>query len=240
MTQATAVRLPSSFVGGSLVTRLALSDVPVTHEQLRAPFGLNEVKQQGAVHAITLEFSDDRSYTTLNVVSSDHDTSVSMSGTLDGLQLEMHTEQRVAGRLEMEERTMGNLRFAMALDFAVDPQQAPAVKQGPSKVGADAQSLDSVKAYLAMRKAIAAADLEAIRKLARYPQDFEGADGLKFVKMMQTEEPTGIEVVEASEGEDTATLTITGKKGDKAIRKTFDMQKKDGRWTTNNDNWEAN
>ena len=240
LTQATAVRLPSSFVGGSLVTRIALSDVAVTHEQLRAPLGLNDVKQQGAVHAITLEFSDDRSYTTLNVVSSDHDTNLSLSGTLDDLHLETHTEQLVAGSLEMEERTMGNLRFAIALEFAVDPQQSPVVKQGPLKLGADAQKLDSVKAYLAMRKAIAAADLEAIQKLARFPEDFEGDEGLQFVKMMQEEEPTGIEVVEASEGEATATLTITGKAGDTLIRRTFEMQKTDGRWTTNNDNWQAN
>ncbi len=237
---AVGVRLPSFFADGDLVTRVALSDVPVTHDQLRASFGLAALKQQGGIHAITLEFSDSRSYTTMNVVSSDRDTSVSLSGTVEQLQLKLHTPEIVAGSLKQEERSMSDLKFAMAIDFAVDVAQQVAPKTGPLKTGAEAQTLESVKAYLAMRKAVRENDLSTIRKVARFPQDFEGPEGAKFVKLMQSEEPSNIEVVEASQGNDTATLTVTGTKDGKPVRKTFDMQKKDGRWTTKNDNWEAN
>jgi hypothetical protein len=37
-----------------------------------------------------------------------------------------------------------------------------------------------------------------------------------------------------------ARLTVIGTLAGKPIRKTFDMQKKDGRWTTNKDNRQAN
>ena len=82
--------------------------------------------------------------------------------------------------------------------------------------------------------------MATVRKLARYPQDFEGANGEKFVKLMQEEEPLGIAVVEASESGDTATLTVTGTQAGKELRRTFQMEKKDGKWSTKNDNWQAN
>lgn len=234
------VRLPSVFVGGDVVTRLALSDIPVSEDELRESANLLTLKRQGGLHAITLEFSDDRSYTTLNVVSSDHATSVSISGSVDQLQTELHMPEIVAGTLKQEAQTVSDFSIAMDIDFAVDLTPYAAPSTGPLKIGADAQTLDSVKAYLAMRKAIRENDLETIRKVARYPQDFEGPEGQKFIKFMQSEEPANIEVVDASEGADTATLTVTGEKAGKPIRKTFDMQKKEGRWTTKNDNWEAN
>ncbi|MDZ7638543.1 MAG: hypothetical protein U5J83_09905 [Bryobacterales bacterium] len=57
-----------------------------------------------------------------------------------------------------------------------------------------------MKVYLAMRQAIRTADMATIKKLARYPQDFEGlCTRAKFVKMMQEEEPQGIQVEVASE-----------------------------------------
>lgn len=240
ISQVTAVRLPSTFADGALVTRVVLSDLPVPAATLRENIGLMTLRQKGGLHAVMLEFSDTRSYTTLNLVSSDHNTSVSMSGTMDVLQLTTHSPTRIEGTLKREASTMGDLTFSMDITFAADIEAYEAPKMGAVKKGAEAQALESVKAYLAMRKAVRAADLATIRKLARYPQDFESADGLKFVKMMQSEEPTNIEVLEASEGADVATLTVTGTLEGKPIRRTFDMQKKEGRWTTNNDNWQAN
>lgn len=240
ISQVTAVRLPSSFADGALVTRVVLSDLPVPGAAVREDIGLMTLRQKGGLHAVMLEFSDTRSYTTLNLVSSDHNTSVSMSGTMDALQLVTHSPTRLEGTLKREASTMGDLTFSMDLIFTADIEAHEAPKMGAVKKGAEAQALESVKAYLAMRTAVRAADMATIRKLARYPQDFEGADGLKFVKMMQSEEPTNIEVVEASEGNEVATLTVTGTLEGKPIRRTFDMQKKEGRWTTNNDNWQAN
>jgi hypothetical protein len=236
----TAVRLPSTFADGALVTRVVLADIPAPAAALRENIGLMTLRQKGGLHAVMLEFSDTRSYTTLNLVSSDHNTSVSMSGTMDVLQLTTHSPTRIEGTLKREASTMGDLTFSMDITFAADIEAYEAPKMGAAKKGAEAQALESVKAYLALRKAVRAADMAAIRKLARYPQDFEGPEGLKFVKMMQSEEPTNIEVVEASEGADVATLTVTGTLEGKPIRRTFDMQKKEGRWTTNNDNWQAN
>jgi hypothetical protein len=236
----TALRLPSTFADGALVTRVVLADLPVPAAALRENIGLMTLRQKGGLHAVMLEFSDTRSYTTLNLVSSDHNTSVSMSGTMDVLQLTTHSPTRIEGALKREASTMGDLTFSMDITFAADVEAYEAPKMGAVKKGAEAQALESVKAYLAMRKAVRAADLVTIRKLARYPQDFESADGLKFVKMMQSEEPANIEVVEAAEGADVATLTVTGTLEGKPVRRTFDMQKKEGRWTTNNDNWQAN
>jgi hypothetical protein len=240
LSHAVAVRVTSSFAGGALVTRLALSDAVITPTQLRANAGLIPTVPGAPIHGVTLEFSDDRSYTTLNILGTAPGTSASLSGTMESLQLKIHTPGEVQGSLKIPERTLGKLRLATDLNFEIKVAAQVVVSKGAMKSGAAAQSLDSVKAYLAMRAAVKTGDMAVIRKVARYAQDFEGADGQKFLKMMREEEPSDIVVVEASEGADVATLTITGKKAGKVIRKTFDMQKKDGRWTTNNDNWEAN
>lgn len=240
LSHAIGVRVPSSFLSGAVITRLAFSDAPISEEALRSNTGIVTRMKEGPIHGLTMEFSDDKGYFSLSTINSDQLTSASTSGTMEQFQFTKHTPQQVAGSYKMPDRSLGKLRLGIDVQFDVAPIAAPVVSKGSVKKGADVQSLASVKAYLAMRKAVQALDLVAIQKVARYPQDFQGADGLKFVKMMKEEEPTGITVVEASEGADTATLTVTGMKGGKPIRKTFDMQLKDGRWTTNNDNWEAN
>jgi len=240
LTQALAVRVTSSFLSGATITRLAFTDAPLTPEILRNNTALLSRMKESPIHGLTMEFSDDRGYFSLSLINSDQTTTASLSGTMENFQFTTHTPQKVTGTYKLPARNLGSLRLAIDAKFDVSPAAAPVVSKGATKKGPEAQSLASVKAYLAMRKAVQALDLAAIQKVARYPQDFQGPDGLKFVKMMKEEEPTGITVVEASEGADTATLTVTGVKAGKPIRKTFDMQLKDGRWTTNNDNWEAN
>jgi hypothetical protein len=241
LNQAIAIRTTSSFLSGAPITRVAFTDAPLTAEELLSATTLLTRTKQSPIHGLTMEFSDDRGYFSLTLINSDNNTSASLSGTMENFKFTKHTPEQVTGTYKMPERSLGNLRLAADLTFDLNPLPAPATAaKGPAKKGPEVQTLASVKAYLALRKAVQALDLPAIQKLARYPQDFQGPDGLKFVKMMKEEEPTGITVVEAAEGKDTATLTITGTKGGKAIRKTFDMQLKGGRWTTNNDNWEAN
>lgn len=237
---AVGVRVPSSFLGGAIITRVAFSDAPIPPAALQSKTGLLSTSQQSPLHGITMEFNDDRSYYSWSSISSEPGFSASSSGTMEQFQFTKHTPTQVSGRYQMPERKMGQHRIAIDVQFDVALQPPPQVAKGATKSGAAAQSLDSVKAYLALRKAVQALDLAAIQKLARYPQDFQGPDGLKFAKMMKEEEPTGIVVVEASENGDTATLTVSGQRAGKPIRKTFEMQRKDGRWTTNNDNWEAN
>ncbi|MCX6606928.1 MAG: hypothetical protein NTV52_25560 [Acidobacteria bacterium] len=238
--QAVAVTVPSPFLANALVTRIALSDAPISPDQLRSKTDILTQMKQGPIHGLTLEFSDDRAYFSLSTINSDQNGSASLSGTMEQFQFKLHSPQQVTASFKMPARSLGNLRLAIDVDFDLKVLAPPVVQQGAIKKGADAQSLASVKAYLAMRKAVQLLDLAAIRKVARFPQDFQGPDGLKFVTLMKEEEPTGIVVVEATEGAEKATLTVTGTKDGKQIRKTFDMQWKDGRWTTNNDNWEAN
>jgi len=240
LTHSTGIRVTSPFQSNVLVTRLALTDAPVTPEQLRSTPALLTRIKQSPIHGVSLEFSDDRSYFSLSVINSDQSASASISGTTEQFTFTTHTPQKITGTYKLPERSLGSLRLAIDVNFDISISAPPAVQTGSLKKGPEAQSLPSVQAYLAMRKAVQALDLPAIQKVARYPQDFQGADGLKFVKLMKEEEPTGIVVVEASQGADTATLTVTGTRAGKPIRKTFDMQLKDGRWTTNNDNWEAN
>jgi hypothetical protein len=241
LNQAIAVRTSSTFLSGAPITRVAFTDAALTQAELLSPTSLLARMKQSPIHGVTMEFSDDRGYFSLSLIDSSQRTAASISGTMENFKLTKHTPQQVVGRYTMPERSLGKLRLAIDLEFDVTPVAPPAAApKGALKRGPEAQSLASVKAYLAMRKAVQALDLAAIQKLARYPQDFQGPDGLKFLKLMKEDEPTGIAVVEASEGADTATLTVTGTKAGKPIRKTFDMQLKDGRWTTNNDNWEAN
>lgn len=237
---AVGVRVPSSFLGGAIITRVAFSDAPILAEALRSSNGLVARQQEGPIHGVSMEFSDDQSYFSLSTISSEPGFSASISGTMENFQFTKHTPAQVGGRYQLPERALGQHRLAVDVQFDVTLLPPPPVAKTAVKTGAAAQSLPSVQAYLALRKAVQALDLAAIRQLARYPQDFQGPDGLKFAKMMKEEEPTGIAVVEASENGDTATLTVTGQKAGKPIRKTFEMQRKDGRWTTNNDNWEAN
>jgi hypothetical protein len=237
---AVGVRVASSLGSGGLVTRVAFSDAMISPEQLRSATGLLMRTKEGPIHGLTMEFSDDRSSFSLSVIHSEQNGGASLAGTMEQVQFTTHTAQQVAGTCKMAERRMGNLRLAADFQFAVSIGPAAAPQTGVAKKGAAVQSLASVQAYLAMRKAVQALDVAAIQKLARYPQDFQGPDGLKFAKMMKEDEPTGIVVVEATQGADTATLTVTGMRAGKAIRKSFTMQLKDGRWTTNNDNWEAN
>ncbi len=240
LNQAIGVRVASPFLSGALVTRIAFSDAAITQEQLRSNTGILMRIKQGPIHGVSVEFSDDRSYFSLSIINSEQTASASLSGTMEQFKLKVHSPQQVSGSLKIPERRLGGLLLAIDLDFDVAISAAPLVQKGSIKKGAEAQTLASVKAYMEMRKAVQAVDLAAIQKVARFPQDFQGPDGLKFVKMMKEDEPTGIVVIEASEGAATATLTITGNRAGKPIRKTFDMQLKDGRWTTNNDNWEAN
>lgn len=240
LNQAIGVRVASPFLAGALVTRVAFSDAAITQDQLRSNMGIMTRMKQSPIHGVSMEFSDDRSYFSLNIINSEQTASASLSGTMEQFTFKVHSPQQVSGNFRMPERSLGGLRLAIDLNFDVAISAAPVIDKGVIKKGAEAQTLPSVKAYLAMRRAVQAVDIPAIQKVARYPKDFEGPDGLKFVKMMKEEEPNGIVVVEAAEGADTATLTITGNKAGKQIRKTFDMQLKDGRWTTNNDNWEAN
>ncbi len=241
LNQAIAIRTSSTFLSGAPITRVAFTDAAITQAELLSPTSLLARMKQSPIHGLTMEFSDDRGYFSLSLIDSSQNTTASLSGTMENFKFTKHTPQQVAGRYTMAERSLGKLRLAIDLQFDVTPLAPPAAApKGALKKGSEAQSLASVKAYLAMRKAVQTLDLAAIQKLARYPQDFQGPDGLKFLKLMKEDEPTGIIVVEASEGPDTATLTVTGTKAGKPIRKTFDMQLKDGRWTTNNDNWEAN
>lgn len=237
---AVGVRVVGPFSSKALVTRVAFSDAPITPEQLRSNTGLLSRTKEGPIHGVTMEFSDDRGYFSMSLIHSEQSSSASISGTMERFQFTTHSPEQVKGTFKMPERSVGSLRLAMDLDFDVSVIAAPVAQKGSVKKGAEAQSLPSVKAYLAMRRAVQALDLAAIQKVARYPQDFQGPEGLKFVKMMKEDEPAGIVVIEASQGADTATLTVTGTKAGKPVRKTFDMQLKDGRWTTNNDNWEAN
>lgn len=238
--QAIGVRVASPFLAGALVTRVAFSDAAITQDQLISNMGLLMRMKQSPIHGVSMEFSDDRSYFSLSIINSEQTASASLSGTMEQFTFKVHSPQQVSGTFRMPERSLGGLRLAMDLDFDVAINAAPVIDKGFIKKGAEAQTLASVKAYLAMRKAVQAVDIPAIQKVARFPDDFKGPDGLKFVKLMKEEEPTGIVVVEASEGQAIASLTITGIREGKQIRRTFDMQLKDGRWTTNNDNWEAN
>lgn len=233
MTHVTAIRVPNTFQPEQFATRLSLSDLPVTEEQLRDSLGVARLKSQGGFHGVTLEIGDERSYVSMNLWSSDHATMVSMSGTMDEVQLTAQTPALIVGQVN-------GLKFELDAGFSATLKDPPPAPKGEVKSGAAAADLESVKVYLAMRRAIRAADMAAIAKLARYPRDFEGADGAKFVKLMQEEEPTEIAVVEASETGETATLTVTGTQDGKPIRRTFQMEKKDGKWSTKNDNWQAN
>jgi hypothetical protein len=240
LNQAIAIRVPSAFLGNALVTKMAFSDAPITAEQLQSNMGILELMKAGPIHGVSLEFSDDRSYFSMSTIDSGKNTNASVSGTMEQIQLKVHTPQAVSGTYKMPERSLGGMRLAIDIQFDVKVAAAVVAQLGAVKKGAEAQTLASVKAYLGIRKAVQMEDLAGIRKFARFPQDFEGADGLKFVKLMKSEEPTGIVVVAAAEGADKASLTITGTKDGKRITKTFEMQLKDGRWTTNNDNWEGN
>ncbi len=238
LTHAIAVRVPGPFNPATLVTRAAFTDAPITPEELRSNTALLAREKASPIHGVTIECSDDRSSFSLALINSENSASASISGTMHQFNFVTHSPQRIKGTYKLPERSFGPLRLAIDVDF--DLPVTPPAPKGDVKKGAEAQTLESVKAYLALRKAVQALDLPTIQKLARFPQDFQGPDGLKFVKLMKEEEPTGIVVVEASETADTATLTITATKDGKPIKKTFDMQRKDGRWTTNNDNWEAN
>jgi hypothetical protein len=240
MNQAVAVRVPGPFRSSGLVTRVALSDVKISPDQLRSKTDILDLMARGPIHGVTLEFSDDRAYVSLSAINTDRNASASLTGTMDELQFKIHSPQQVTGSLKMPERSIGTLQMAIDVNFDLTVLPPPVVQQGAIKKGAEAQSLASVKAYLAMRKAVQLLDVVAVRKLSSFPQDFQGPDGLKNVTLMKREEPTGIVVVEAMEGPAKATLTVTGTKDGQRIRKTFDMELKDGRWTTKNDNWEAN
>ena len=236
----TAVRMPDSFEPERLVTRLSLSDLPVTEAQLRDSLGVARLKSNGGFHGVTFDIGDERRSVSMNLWSSDHNTIVSMSGTMDQLELTAQTPALIAGQIKNLQQTVNGMQFELNAGFSSEILSAPPSPKGESKQGAAAAELESVKVYLAMRKAIRALDMATVRKLARYPQDFEGANGEKFVKLMQEEEPLGIAVVEASESGDTATLTVTGTQAGKELRRTFQMEKKDGKWSTKNDNWQAN
>ncbi len=237
---AVGVRVASQSGARANVTRVAFSDAALSPEQLRSTTGLLPGMKQGPIHGVTMEFNNDRSSFSLGVIHSEQSGSASLAGTMEQVQFTTHIAQHVAAPARWRSGGWGNLRLAADCRFAVSIGAPPAPQTGVLKKAAGVYSLAPVQAYLALRAAVQALDVAAIRKLARYPQDFQGPDGLKFVKMMKEDEPTGIVVVEATQGADTATLTVTGTKAGKPVRKTFTMQLKDGRWTTNNDNWEAN
>ena len=236
----TAVRIPDQFRPERLVTRLSLSDLPVTEAQLRDSLGVSRLKSKGGFHGVTFDIGDERSSVSMNLWSSDHTTIVSMSGTMDQVELTTQTPALIAGQIKKLQQTVNGLKFEVDAAFSAPIEAPPSQTAIEMKKGAAAMELESVKVYLAMRKAVRAADMDTIRKLARYPQDFEGAEGLKFVKLMQQEEPHGITVTEAAETGDTATLTVTGTLEGKEIRRTFEMQKVSGKWSTKNDNWQSN
>ncbi|MDZ7637322.1 MAG: hypothetical protein U5J83_03570 [Bryobacterales bacterium] len=217
-----------------------MSDLPVTEEQLRDNLGVASLKSKGGFHGVTFEIGDERSYVSMNLWSSDHSTMISMSGTMDELELTAQTPALIAGQVKNLRNTVNGLKFELYTGFSALLKDLPSTPKAEMKQGAAAADLEPVKVYLAMRQAIRTADMATIKKLARYPQDFEGPDGAKFVKMMQEEEPQGIQVEEASEAGETATLTVSGTQAGKPIRRTFQMEKKDGKWSTKNDNWQAN
>lgn len=240
MTHITAIRVPNVFHDDQFATRISLSDLPVTEQQLRDTLGVARLRGHGRFHGVTLEIGDERSYISMNLWSSDHDTIISMTGTIDELELMAQTPELIIGQVKNFQQTMNNLTFELTAGFSAALKQPPAEPKRDMKTGAAAAELESVRVYLAMRKAVRAGNMPTIRKLARYPQDFEGPEGEKFVKLMQAEEPLNLEVVEASEADDTARLTVKGILEGKEIRRTFQMLKLDGKWSTKNDNWQAN
>lgn len=240
MKHITAVRVVDTFRPELFATRLSLSDLPVTEEQLRDPLGIASLKTKGGFHGVTFEIGDQRSSVSMNLWSSDHAVIVSMSGTMDAVELTAQTPTLIIGQVKNLHDTVGGLQFELYAGFSSAIKDLPSVPKGETKQGAAAADLEPVKVYLAMRQAIRTGDMTAIKQLARYPQDFEGPEGAAFLKLMQEEEPKDIKVLEASEMGEVATLTVSGTKAGEPVRRTFQMQKKDGKWSTNNDNWQAN
>lgn len=236
----TAVRIPDTFDENRQATRLSLSDLPVSEADLRDRSGISTLKSKGGFHGVTFDIGDERSYVSMNLWSSDHSLIVSMSGTMGEVSLSGQTATGIAGEVKDLANTVSGVLFSVSARFSASVKPQPEAPKADVKKGAATAELESVKTYLTMRKAVRAADMETIRKLARYPQDFEGAAGEQFVKLMQSEEPMDIQVLEAWEAGDTATLTVSGVLEGKPISRKFEMQKVKGKWSTKNDNWQSN
>jgi hypothetical protein len=236
-----AMLVPDSFdkTKTKVRTRMVLADKPVPQDVLDDQSQIWDLKTQG-YHGLQIEFSEDRAYYSLLVISGTLHSSVSTSGTFDSKKLTISTGQRVAGALETKPDKVGEVTLSYSVKF--DTRVA---SQDPAPTAADtvaAAGKESTQAYLALVAAIRAGDKQRMLDLSP-PERRAAIDSPKFpeaLRMIQSLTPQKIEILKATENGDRAKLIARGTSDDMTHLAKIYMNRVDGKWILITESWDLN
>jgi hypothetical protein len=233
-----AALVPDSFDKSKtkIRTRLLLTDKPVPEDIIDDQGQIWDLKTEG-VHGLEIEFSEDRAYYSLVVISGTIRSSISISGTFDGKKLAILTRRRVAGALRSKPAKIGDvmISYDVKFDTSIEPLD-------PVPLAADATSAkdkESVKAYLARIDAIRAGDKQRILELS-LPERRAAIDTTDFptvLQMMQSITPTRIDILKATENGDRAKLIVVATRDGKSLNAKVYLRRVDGKWFVIAESW---
>lgn len=202
------------------------------------PFDLRDA----GVNGLKMEFYDDGGGYSMNLVGTQEQASVSISGTFDKERFRTLTAERIDVSLDQEEKKLGSTSLQYKAEFAADivPYvETPKYVPNDADIAA-AKNAASTKAYLAFHEAMKKGDLTALRGMV-VPERAAMMDAPNFKEMfefVQEMMAKDVKVLKATEEGDAAELILTGTMMDKedAMGKVS-LMRINGKWLVANESW---
>lgn len=147
------------------------------------------------------------------------------------------TAERVKGKIVWDQRASKNGGFYFEADVDAVIERTP-VEVAPTPAdAAAARTSEPARAYMALQAALTRGDKAAMRKLVD-PEKAKMMDSPEFpemLKMVQSMQAKGIQVLKATETDDAAQLVVSGDAGKR--RGTVKMARWNGQWRVSRESW---
>jgi hypothetical protein len=211
LTHAHARQVVDDFDKSAWITMILVTDRPIPEAARDDPMALFRLYSDGTLNGVKLEYREGGSNVSILLMSGLLDGSVSVTRSGSHVQPTVFTPTRVEGRAEIAERTMGSVRIALDVRFAVDVAPRIVVAEPTEAEIAAAQTSSASMMYLALNKAIHAGDkaglLAAVEPDKRAMMDTP--DFPQMLKAVQSMTPNNVKVLRAVETAEQAILTVS-------------------------------
>lgn len=161
--------------------------------------------------------------------------------------LSTFTTDRMAGRATFEpDAAARGLRYSFDLQFSAPIKRPPPVAAAvpaaeevvPAAVMEKAMR-EATAAYLGFRQAVAAGNIEEIRRLSTSDRvDFDGADSKKLLKELRAQEPHDVSVVGGTADADLVSLILNGRDGSRRWRGQVFLVRREETWRVKLEGWD--
>jgi hypothetical protein len=218
---------------------LVFTSKEVPLEELFDDFGLMGLADKG-VSGITVQIDGEKKANSGTLFSPNFKKMKQFS-TVGKQQIEISTwtKDRVAGKVAIPADDFFDEKYEYSISFDLPILSKPAPKPLPG-TALPAGGGDPGKAYESYRKAMAAADIPAIRKLVipEMAKQTENPEFKEMLPMIQAMSPKKIKITGGSVDGDSATLLVQSL-DEKNTTGTITMKKDGGQWKMAKESWKS-